>query len=305
MSDPFNRPPIASVPISVVLVARNAADSLLDVLSTWKTILTELEREYEIILVDDGSTDATGKILDELPQNIPEVKVMRHAAPRGFGAALRTGIAEAQHPLLCYCTADNEYEPADFHKMLAQIDSVDVVNGCRQWRPIPFWFRIVQWLFRVVLRVVFGIPKEPLPTWLGIKGFRRRRLARWVFGVLLHDPECAYRLFRREILARVPIQSDGTFAHIEILAKANFLGGLLTEVLIAYHPEAANGTAQMAGERFSRHEIQAVFSHPDFGPVQIETQGYTCLSEEMLTPPEKQEENAQQTTEAADDVPNS
>jgi hypothetical protein len=93
----------------------------------------------------------------------------------------------------------------------------------------------------MAVRVIFGIPLQPLPCWLGEHGQLKRWLARWFFGVRVHDVECAFRLTRRSIFERMPIQSNGPFAQLEMLAKANFLGCLMAEVAVTYHP--VNGPA--------------------------------------------------------------
>ena len=80
-------------------------------------------------------------------------------------------------------------------------------------------------------RVVFSAAPDPLPGWLGTNGHAARLLARVLFGVRTRDVLCPYRLLRREIFARIPIQSRGPFAHVELLAKANFLGHMMGEEL--------------------------------------------------------------------------
>src|SRR5204863_8327961 len=124
----------------------------------------------------------------------------------------------------------------EFKRLLDKIDKVDLVTGYRLWLPVPPLLRVLGRIYRGFVRVVFGIPLEPLPAWLGDHGQRKRWLARWVFGVRVHDVECAFRLFRRSVLARMPIQSHGPFAQVEILAKANFLGCWMFEVPVSYQP---------------------------------------------------------------------
>jgi hypothetical protein len=72
-------------------------------------------------------------------------------------------------------------------------------------------------------RVVIGVPLMPRVCWLGSEGRGRRWVARWVFGVRVLDPECPFRLARREIFQHLPIQSSGPFVQVEMLAKANHL----------------------------------------------------------------------------------
>ena len=101
---------------------------------------------------------------------------------------------------------------------------------------------------RVFCRVVFSAAPSPLPGWLGGKGHAARLLARVLFGVRNRDVLCPYRLMRREIFARIPLQSDGPFVHVEVLAKANFLGCILAEdvPLGRRRPAGPGGAARRA-----------------------------------------------------------
>jgi glycosyltransferase involved in cell wall biosynthesis len=264
MSDPWQRPPIATAPLSVVLTAHNAGGELEGVVGGWARQLDALQRPYEIILVDDGSSDDSGARADALALQLPSLVVHRHAAPRGLGAALRTGVGAARHPLLLCTTCDQQYRPEDLKVLLDAIDRVDLVTGCRAGRPAPAWIRGVTAIYRGFVRVVFGVALRPSPCWLGLSGWGRRWLARWVFGVRVHDPECAFRLFRRSVFRRLPIQTDGDFALVEILAKANFLGCLMDEVPVVHRPLPPG--APRAGPGRVTRDARRLFRNPDFGP---------------------------------------
>src|SRR5271166_5825187 len=138
-------PPIAGQPISVVLLAHDDEPYLEAVLAEWSALLDGLNRDYEIVLVDDGSADRTGPLAEELAARWPRLRVLRHTEPRGPGAALRSGLALATRPLLFYTTADRQYQPADLKRLLAEIDKVHLVSGFRLWQPVP---RGLRWLGR-------------------------------------------------------------------------------------------------------------------------------------------------------------
>jgi glycosyltransferase involved in cell wall biosynthesis len=218
------------------LIACNAATDIEPVVISWIAELEARKRPWEIILVDDGSSDDTSMRADILASRHQGVRAIHHAVQQGWGATLRTGIAAAQHPLLAYATCDRQYRPADLKLFLEQIDKVDLVAGCRRWSPVPWSWRLLGKFWRTLARVFLGVSLEPLPSWLGDRGQAKRWLARWFFGVRIHDVECGFRMARRSIFARMPIQSNGPFAQVEILAKANFMGCLMTEVPVAYQP---------------------------------------------------------------------
>jgi glycosyltransferase involved in cell wall biosynthesis len=267
MSDLPERPPIASSALSVVLPARDAEKLLPGVVSAWSAVLDGLKRDYEILLVDDGSTDATAARAEALATQDPRLRVLRHDGPRGFGATLRTGITAARFPLLFYTTCDRQYDPADLKKLLDAIDKVDLVSGFRLFRPVPGGLRWAGRLYRWLVWLLLGASLTPLPGWLGWRGHARAWLARVMFGVRLADVDCAFRLFRRSIFARIPIQSDGPFAQVEILAKANFLACMMDEVPVSYKPDSPPGSGPLhVPARQTRREIRRLLSHPDFGP---------------------------------------
>jgi glycosyltransferase involved in cell wall biosynthesis len=224
------RPKIAGAAISLVLRAHNVADSVAKTIRRWTKVLDELERDYELFLVDDGSTDGTAAVVQNLTVEYPRLKVLQHETRLGFGAALRTGLEAAGHPLLFYSTCNESYQPGQLKKLLERIDEVDLVSGFRAGRPMPGWLRVLALVRRCLVRLVFGIDLRPAPGWLGWKPAAYRKLVRWLFGIRLGDIDSAFKLFRRSIFDRIPLQSAGRFVHAEILAKANFLGCIMDEV---------------------------------------------------------------------------
>ncbi len=203
----WERSPIASSPISAILIARQAARTVGGVLEALATQLSALKREHEMLVVDDGSSDGTAAAVEAFAEKEQRVRLLPHEKPLGYGAALRTGLAAARHPLVCTLPADGSYAPADLPKLLEWIDKADAVIGVRRPRPrLKVWSQ--HWLVRL-----------------------------W-FGVQLADPACHFRLYRRDILTRFPIQSQGCFADVEIAAKANYLECLLAEAEVTWQPPA-------------------------------------------------------------------
>lgn len=270
MPDLPELPPIAKEPISVVLVAHNEEAHLEQVVAGWIKFLDGLERDYAVLLVDDGSTDRTAELAEGLAKQQPRLQVMRHEARRGFGASLRTGLAAAKHPLLFYTACHSRFQAEDLKRLLDEIDAVDLVSGCRQGSVAPGWVHVLGVLYRWLIWLLFGVYAEPLPVWPGWRGYWIHRLVRLFFGVRIVDVGSECKLFRRAIFTRIPLQSDGPFVHVEILAKANFLGRLMAEVPVTYQPDPAEATA--AKPLIDRHvlaEARRVFRDPDFGPANV------------------------------------
>jgi glycosyltransferase involved in cell wall biosynthesis len=234
-------PPIAKEPISVILPTWNDEALLAETVKGWTAYLDGLGRDYELLVVDDGSTDGTGPALDALAQQLGRLRPLHHELHEGIGAALRTGIAAARHPLLFYTDGDSAHQPADLQLLLDEIDKVHLVSGYR-----------------------LGRAARDRGRW-GTLAYRA--FARWVFGVRLKDVDCPFKLFRRSIFARIPIQAKGPFVHAEIVAKANFLGCLMTEVALPERPRTHPQPAlELEPLKQTLREANWIFHHPDFGP---------------------------------------
>jgi glycosyltransferase involved in cell wall biosynthesis len=259
MSDPFERPPIAQSPLSVVLPAYNAETCVQKVLGKWKDQLESLARESELFLVDDGSTDHTAELAADVGAKWPRFQLLRHPAPQGIGAALRTGLAAARLPLFCYAECSTAYQPAELGRLLEVIDKVDLVSGQRVW------------------------PARRQPSaW---RQYAYRGLLRFLYGLRLKDVDCAFKMFRRSIFARIPIQSNSSFVHAEILAKANFLGCIMTEAPVHYQPSRGPDAPSLPVATW-RVEASRVFFRPDFGPAVLPNAEHPGASHRQNAPTE-------------------
>jgi glycosyltransferase involved in cell wall biosynthesis len=253
--------------VSVVIPVHNAADRVGKVVPAWAGALALLGRGYEILVVDDGSTDATAAALEQLAGRVNHLRVLKHEARRGFGACLKTALAEVQHPLLFYTSTDYPYTPTDLRRLLDRIEvrdevlgrQPDLISGCRTGRPVPV---LVKWggrAWRLLWRLLLGMPMEPSPTWLGGREWAYGTFVGWVFGVPLADVNSAFKLYRTAFLRRVPIQSDADFVHAELVAKATFLTSIMDEVPLTPKPDPEP-------ELPSRlREMWHVFCRPEFG----------------------------------------
>ncbi len=224
------RPAIADAPLSIILIACNAELFLDHLLDRWLIALKSKPHDFEIILVDDASTDGTLAQAAAWQKKHPDLTVVSSESPHGMGAAWRAGLAATKpYPLVGYAEFSPDYNPDDLSKFLAVIDQVDLVNGVRATRP---------------------------SRWNG-----RGLLERWVFGVRLADPSCPFKLFRKTVFDNLPLQSRGDFVQTEVVAKANFLGCLLFEVPVEYHR-----TGTSAPDPLWSQDMRLIFRNPDFGP---------------------------------------
>lgn len=252
--------------VSVVLPVRNLAGQLGSVVGGWRSFLDRSRRDFEILLVDDGSTDGTAEKADEIAAKHSTIRVLRQEKPSGYGACLRVGLAEAKFPLVFFTAADYPYLPGDLGKLLERIGhtdahlgrKLDVVSGCRTGLRTP---AIWDWTGRIVrgfCRFALGLPLEASPTWLGLGETVRTWVLWFLFADPLHDPFSAFKLFRKSVFEKFPVQCDGEFAHVEVIAKATFTTCLIDEIPLTPNPTAI--------PRPTWSEFGKLFFSPEFTP---------------------------------------
>jgi len=189
-------------------------------------VLPALAETFEIIAVDDGSRDSTAAIADRLAEAHPgTVRVVHHPTNLGYGAAIRSGFRAARQPLICFTDGDRQFRVADLARLLARLaepDAPDAVVGYRIRRADPLVRTVYARLYRLATRV-------------------------W-FGLRLRDVDCACKLFRREALSGLRVESGGAFFTAELLVKLGASGRTIVEVGVPHYPRTAGS---QSGARLS------------------------------------------------------
>jgi glycosyltransferase involved in cell wall biosynthesis len=256
-------------PVTVVIPVFNAAERLEKIVPQWADTLTRFGREYEVLVVNDGSTDATtATIIEKLAGRVKHFRALKHDSRKGFGACLRTALAETTHPLFFYTSTDYPYSPSDLRKLLERIEvrdevfgkQPDLISGCRVGQPAPLVIRALGRSWRLFWRIALGLPLQPGHSWLGWREFFYGSFVGWIFGVPLQDVNSAFKLYRTSFLKRFPIQSDSDFVHTELVAKATFLTSIMDELPLTPKPEPV--------PRTTCSDMWRVFVNPEFGTVQ-------------------------------------
>jgi glycosyltransferase involved in cell wall biosynthesis len=208
----------ARVPrLSYFFPAHNEEANLEGLVTEALEVLPGLAETFEIIAVDDGSRDRTPQIADRLAAEHPDlVRVVHHDVNRGYGGALRSGFEAARYELLAFTDGDRQFRVADLGRLierLGQADGPDVVVGYRIRRADP------------LVRILYA---------------RTYKLAnRVLFGLRVRDVDCACKLFRREALDGIRVESGGAFFSAELLIKIRWAGRSVVEVGVPHYPRTA------------------------------------------------------------------
>ncbi len=207
------------IAISVFFPAYNDAATIAGVVMAAMGTLVRLSADYEVIVVDDGSGDATLEVLEELRRLYPgRLRVERHARNRGYGGALRTGIASATKEWIFYTDGDAQYDAGELALLLEKADdSTDIVNGYKIARSDPMYRKAIGWVYNLVVKAAFRLR--------------------------IRDVDCDFRLMRRAMLEKVELHSDSGTICVEMIKKLQDAGARFSEVPV-HHFHRSVGRSQ-------------------------------------------------------------
>lgn len=187
--------------ISVVVPVYEEAESVLPLVERLEKALSG--RKFEVVLVDDGSGQATAKALSEAEERFGFVRVVRLMRHRGKGVALLAGYASSSHPIIVTLDADLQNPPEEVEKLLKALEKgADVVVGWRKEREDNWWRRLQGWLFNAALRIL-GSPVRDANC--GLRAFRRE---------VVESPLCATSRYR--ILAPLAMMAGFSVTEVEV-----------------------------------------------------------------------------------------
>ncbi|NWF79123.1 MAG: glycosyltransferase family 2 protein [Chloroflexi bacterium] len=187
------------------------------VVSVSKT-LEELTDDYEVIVVENGSTDYTVQVLESLAERYPRLRVFTHQQPLGYGGALRVGFASATKDLIFYTDGDAQYDPRELKLLLPALrQDVDVVNGWKIDRGDPLHRKIIGRVYHHTVKLLFGFQ--------------------------LRDVDCDFRLIRREVFDVIDLESDSGTICLELVKKLQDAGYRFAEVPV-HHYHRTYGQSQ-------------------------------------------------------------
>jgi glycosyltransferase involved in cell wall biosynthesis len=199
--------------ISVFFPCYNEASNVGSMVEKTIPVLTSLTADFEIILVNDGSSDGTAEIIDRLAEKNPCVKAVHHHQNSGYGAALQSGFRAACKDLVFYTDGDAQFDIGELAAIMPLIRQYDIVSCYRLDR------------------------KEGLIR--KINGWCWSRLVCRIFSMKIKDIDCAFKLFKRRIFDDIEMHSTGALIDTEILARAVRKGYTVTQAGVHHYPRTA------------------------------------------------------------------
>lgn len=198
--------------LSVFFPAYNDAPSLPRLIAKTFAVLEQHAGDYEVIVVNDGSQDDTGRVLADLQTQFgPKLRIVTHAENGGYGQALRSGFLAARHEFIFYTDGDGQYDVGELPLLLERVTpSVGLVNGYKTQRNDPG--------HRIAI------------------GFLYNQFARLLFRIRLRDIDCDFRLIRRTALQPEGLYCTSGTICVELVKKLEASGANIVEVPVSHLP---------------------------------------------------------------------
>jgi len=221
------------VSISVFFPCYNEQENVGRIVEKALAVMEKLNADFEVIIVDDGSTDGTGQIADEIAAGNSRVKVVHHKSNLGYGAALQSGLKAATKELVFYTDGDGQFDINEMPALLPLMEQYDIASCYRLNRRDSAIRKINGWCWTKLVCLLFGLK--------------------------IHDIDCAFKLYKREIFDNIELSSTGALIDTEILARAARRGYSITQKGVHHYPRTA-GLPSGANPRVILRAFKELFS---------------------------------------------
>lgn len=196
--------------LSIFFPCYNDAGTIASLILRAETVARTVADDYEIIVIDDGSTDGSRDILQQLSKSVPFLRVVLHERNRGYGGALRSGFEHATKDWVFYTDGDGQYDVGELVKLVDRVsDDIDWVNGFKIKRHDPF--------HRIVIGLVY------------------QHLMKFMFNLRIKDVDCDFRLVRNSSLKKVVLSRSSGVICVEMVRKFEDAGLRCVEVGVNHY----------------------------------------------------------------------
>jgi glycosyltransferase involved in cell wall biosynthesis len=204
--------------VSAFFPCYNDSNTIAGLARMAESALRQITDDYEIIVVNDASTDSSASVLEALGREMPRLRVIEHEKNRGYGGALASGFRAAKKDYVFYTDGDGQYDPSELTLLAAAMQpGVDVVNGYKLSRQDPWYRQVIGSLYQRVTRALFSLP--------------------------IRDVDCDFRLMRRSVFDCIKLESSNGAICIELVRKLRDSGFQMVELPV-HHYARAYGTSQ-------------------------------------------------------------
>ncbi len=202
--------------ISFFFPACNEEETVEELALRADRVLRDAASDYEVIIVDDGSTDRTAEIADRLAAENRRIRVVHHPKNRGYGTALRSGFAAAKLDLVFYTDGDLQFDVAELPRLIPLIRDADIVSAYKERRMDSWERKVVSWVYNTSLRLFFDLPYR--------------------------DVNCGFKLYRREVFDAITLKSTRGLIDAEVLLKARKAGFRIVQTGVTHFRRREGGS---------------------------------------------------------------
>jgi glycosyltransferase involved in cell wall biosynthesis len=197
--------------LTIFFPAFNEEANIKNTIMTALKSASQLAGDYEVICVNDGSTDRTQTVVEELVKNHPKLRLVSHRQNLGYGAAIKTGLASSTKEWIFYTDSDGQFRFDQLAAFIAARTQADMILGYRKKRQ--------DHLLRLVIAKVF------LKTWNYL-----------LYGLTLKDVDCSYKLFPRQLIRGVELITESAITETELMVRLIRQGATYLELPVTHYP---------------------------------------------------------------------
>ncbi len=214
--------------VSAFFPAHNEKDNIDPLTEKTVAVLSEWVDDFEVLIVNDGSNDGTREVADQLAERFPQVRAIHHDVNRGYGGAVKTGIASCTKDWIFFTDGDGQFDVNEIVLLFERTGDADAVVGYRLDRKDPFHRKVFAFCWGLLISILFG--------------FRVR------------DLDCAFKLFKRELIDGVTFKAEGAVITVELFSIMTKKNARIEQVGVHHYPrttgEQSGGSIKVIARAF-------------------------------------------------------
>jgi glycosyltransferase involved in cell wall biosynthesis len=197
--------------LSVFFPAYNEEANIKETVTEAVAVLEKIAQKWEVIVINDGSTDSTGEIVEKLITQEKRIRMITHTPNRGYGAAIKSGLDHSRYNLIAFTDADGQFDFAEITKFLEAIKEADLVAGYRPVREDSKLRILNAKLWEFLLKAMFGLKVK--------------------------DPDCGFKLMKKTVVEKIgPLSTESAVTEPELLVRAQRAGFKIRQIEVSHYP---------------------------------------------------------------------